>query len=286
MNIKRISTMIMSLAIVGGCLLFTQPASAQDNQESFEFDPQIAAEFSESDTTGTQYGSTPEELAYEDVTPQFLGADLYDQDSLLNLLIRFGFNVFISWIIVQFFYYRKSPRRDYYVTFMLFSAVMFLLIFMMENVSMTMGIMLGLFAIFGVIRYRTETVPIREMTYLFVIIGTSVINGLSLNMTYSNLLVANAMLLLLMALLENQRLLKHQTAKLVLYDKIEMIVPERREEMIADLQQRLGIKHIDKIEVGHVDFLRDVAFVKVYYHLDKGETNTINQITKPNQYNG
>jgi hypothetical protein len=157
---------------------------------------------------------------------------------------------------------------------------------MMENVSMTMGIMLGLFAIFGVIRYRTETVPIREMTYLFVIIGTSVINGLSLNMTYSNLLVATLMLLLLMALLENQRLLKHQTAKLVLYDKIEMIVPERREDLIADLQQRLGIKHIDKIEVGHVDFLRDVAFVKVYYHLDKGETNTINHITKPNQYNG
>lgn len=285
MNIKRISTMIMSLAIVGGSLLFSQPALAQSY-----FDPSIAAEFGEvADTTESSYGSNPAELpelGYEDVTPQFLGADLYDQDSLLNLLIRFSFNLLVSWIIVQFFYYRKSPRRDYYVTFMLFSAVMFLLIFMMENVSMTMGIMLGLFAIFGVIRYRTETVPIREMTYLFVIIGTSVINGLSLNMTYSNLVVANVMLLLLMALLENQRLLKHQTAKLVLYDKIEMIVPERREEMIADLQQRLGLKHIDKIEIGHVDFLRDVAFVKVYYHLEKGETNTINQISKPNQYNG
>lgn len=285
MNIKRISTMIMSLAIVGGSLLFSQPVFAQG-----DFDPSIAAEFGEAaDTTESSYGSNPAELpelGYEDVTPQFLGADLYDQDSLLNLLIRFSFNLLVSWIIVQFFYYRKSPRRDYYVTFMLFSAVMFLLIFMMENVSMTMGIMLGLFAIFGVIRYRTETVPIREMTYLFVIIGTSVINGLSLNMTYSNLVVANVMLLLLMALLENQRLLKHQTAKLVLYDKIEMIVPERREEMIADLQQRLGLKHIDKIEIGHVDFLRDVAFVKVYYHLEKGETNTINQISKPNQYNG
>ncbi|MBR2451622.1 MAG: DUF4956 domain-containing protein [Rikenellaceae bacterium] len=230
--------------------------------------------------------SSPEELNYEDVTPKFLGAELYEQDSLLNLLIRFAFNVLISWIIVQFFYYRKSPRRDYYVTFMLFSAVMFLLIFMMENVSMTMGIMLGLFAIFGVIRYRTETVPIREMTYLFVIIGTSVINGLSLNMTYTNLLVANAMLLLLMALLENRSLLKHQTTKLVLYDKIEMIVPEKREELIADLQQRLGLDKIDKVEIGHVDFLRDVAFVKVYYHLAKGETNTINQVTKMNQYNG
>lgn len=282
MNIKRISTMILSLAMLSVGLFFIQPVSAQEN-----FDADIAAEYSEGDANSEVMAiSSPEELNYEDVTPKFLGAELYEQDSLLNLLIRFAFNVLISWIIVQFFYYRKSPRRDYYVTFMLFSAVMFLLIFMMENVSMTMGIMLGLFAIFGVIRYRTETVPIREMTYLFVIIGTSVINGLSLNMTYSNLLVANAMLLLLMALLENRSLLKHQTTKLVLYDKIEMIVPEKREELIADLQQRLGITKIDKVEIGHVDFLRDVAFVKVYYHLAKGETNTINQVTKINQYNG
>ena len=282
MDIKRISTMILSLVMLSVGLFFVQPASAQES-----FDADIAAEYNEGDVTAEVMAiSSPEELNYEDVTPKFLGAELYEQDSLLNLLIRFAFNVLISWIIVQFFYYRKSPRRDYYVTFMLFSAVMFLLIFMMENVSMTMGIMLGLFAIFGVIRYRTETVPIREMTYLFVIIGTSVINGLSLNMTYTNLLVANAMLLLLMALLESRSLLKHQTAKLVLYDKIEMIVPEKREELIADLQQRLGITHIDKVEIGHVDFLRDVAFVKVYYHLAKDETNTINQVTKMNQYNG
>jgi hypothetical protein len=96
MNIKRISTMIMSLAIVGGCLLFTQPALANG-----DFDPDIAAEFGSTDTTTTQYGSNPaelEELAYEDVTPQFLGADLYDQDSLLNLLIRFGFFAPTFWL--------------------------------------------------------------------------------------------------------------------------------------------------------------------------------------------
>ena len=233
-----------------------------------EFDPSIAAEFGEGASVAT-----------------FLGTPLFQADSLLNLLIRFAFNLLVSWIIVQFFYYKKSRRRDYYVTFMLFSAVMFLLIFLMENVKLGIGLTLGLFAIFGVIRYRTETVPIREMTYLFVIIGTSVINGLALNIPYTDLVVGNALLLLLMGQLENQKLLKHQTSKLVLYDKIELITPERKDEMIADLEQRLGLK-IDKAEVGHVDFLRDVAFVKVYYHLEKGETNTINNITKVNQYNG
>ena len=111
------------------------------------------------------------------------------------------------------------------------------------------------------------------------------INGLALNIPYTDLIVGNALLLLLMGLLENQKLLKHQTSKLVVYDKIELITPERRDELTADLEQRLGLK-IDKVEVGHVDFLRDVAFVKVYYHLGKGETNTINNITKVNQFNG
>ena len=233
-----------------------------------EFDPSIAAEFGDGASVAT-----------------FLGAPLFQADSLLNLLIRFGFNLLVSWIIVQFFYYKKSRRRDYYVTFMLFSAVMFLLIFLMENVKLGIGLTLGLFAIFGVIRYRTETVPIREMTYLFEIIGTSVINGLALNIAYTDLVVGNVLLLLLIALLENQKLLKHQTSKLVVYDKIELITPDRSEELKADLEQRLGLQ-IDKVEVGHVDFLRDVAFVKVYYHLAKGETNTINNITKVNQYNG
>ena len=233
-----------------------------------EFDPSIAAEFGDGASVAT-----------------FLGAPLFQADSLFNLLIRFGFNLLVSWIIVQFFYYKKSRRRDYYVTFMLFSAVMFLLIFLMENVKLGIGLTLGLFAIFGVIRYRTETVPIREMTYLFVIIGTSVINGLALNIAYTDLVVGNLLLLLLIALLENQKLLKHQTSKLVVYDKIELITPERSDELKADLEQRLGLQ-IDKVEVGHVDFLRDVAFVKVYYHLAKCETNTINNITKVNQYNG
>ena len=148
-----------------------------------EFDPSIAAEFGDGASVAT-----------------FLGAPLFQADSLLNLLIRFGFNLLVSWIIVQFFYYKKSRRRDYYVTFMLFSAVMFLLIFLMENVKLGIGLTLGLFAIFGVIRYRTETVPIREMTYLFVIIGTSVINGLALNIPYTDLFVGNLLLLLLMAI--------------------------------------------------------------------------------------
>ena len=237
-------------------------------QDQFlEFDPSIAEEF-----------------GYE-ISSQisWLGVPLCDTNSLLQLLMRFAFNLLISWLIVRICYYSKSQRKDYVLTYMLFSSAMFLLIFLMENVNLQIGLTLGLFAIFGVIRYRTETVPVREMTYLFVIIATSVINGLALNISYVELLVANTLIFLLIWAMESRVLLRHTSAKLVIYEKIQLITPERREEMIADLEQRLGHK-VEKVEVGHVDFLRDVAFVKVYYELPDGEINTVDHISKPNQF--
>src|SRR5574344_498350 len=190
-----------------------------------EFDPSIADEFGYADAGNT--------LA-------IFGVPLYDSQSLVNLLIRFFFNLLICWILVHFCYYKKSNRRDYYVTFMLFSSTMFLLIFLMENVKLQIGFTLGLFAIFGMIRYRTETVPVREMTYLFVIIGISVINGLAMTVSYAELVLTNFLLIALTWVLENQKILKHASTKLVLYEKIELIVPERRAELMADLEKRTG----------------------------------------------
>ena len=237
------------------------------NEEFLDFDPSIAEEF-----------------GYE-ISNQisFLGVPLCDTQSLLHLLMRFAFNLIVTWIIARYCYYVKSQRRDYVLTYMLFGAAMFLLIFLMESVSIQIGMTLGLFAIFGVIRYRTETVPIREMTYLFIFICVAVINGLALNISYVELIVANLLLLLLIWIVEGRRLLRHTSAKLVIYEKINLITPDKREEMIADLEERLGHK-VNKVEVGHVDFLRDVAFVKVYYELPEGETNTVEEVTKPNQF--
>lgn len=237
------------------------------NEEFLEFDPSIAEEF-----------------GYE-ISNQisFLGVPLCDTESLLHLLMRFAFNLIVTWIIARYCYYVKSQRKDYVLTYMLFGSAMFLLIFLMESVSIQIGMTLGLFAIFGVIRYRTETVPIREMTYLFIFITVAVINGLALNISYVELIVANILLILLILMVEGRSLLRHTSAKLVIYEKINLITPDKRAEMIADLEERLGHK-VDKVEVGHVDFLRDVAFVKVYYELAPGETNTVENVTKPNQF--
>ncbi len=233
-----------------------------------DFDPSIAEEFGYAVSESTT----------------FLGVPLFETTTVFSLLLRFFFNLLVAWIIIRCFYYRKSRRRDYFVTFMLFSSAMFLLIFLMENVKMQIGFMLGLFAIFGMIRYRTETVPIREMTYLFVIIAISVINGLALNISYAELVLANALIIALTAVLENDRILKHTSAKLILYDRIDLITPEHREEMIADLEKRVGLS-IKRVEIGHVDFLKDTAFVKIYYVLDDEQhNNTIDNLTRAKDY--
>ncbi|MBR4842545.1 MAG: DUF4956 domain-containing protein [Bacteroidaceae bacterium] len=220
--------------------------------------------------------------------------------SMMELMIRFFLNLLVCWVLVQFFYYKKSRRRDYYFTFMVFSSAMLMLLYIMGNVEVGVGLTLGLFAIFGVIRYRTETVPIREMTYLFVIIALAAMNGLAplyklvgsvtanphYELSTGNVVItvlSNLLVVLLICILESGRMLKHTSTKLVLYDRIDMIVPERRAELIADLEKRIGIK-IDNVEVGHVDFLKDSAFIKVYYTLGKGETATIDSLTKAKQF--
>ena len=218
-----------------------------------------------------------------------------------ELGIRFAINLLVCWILVHFFYYRKSRRRDYYFTFMVFSSAMLTLLYIMGNVEVGVGLTLGLFAIFGVIRYRTETVPIREMTYLFIIIALAAVNGLAplyqivdvataphyvLNPGNVGVMaLVNLLIIALVCVLESDRLVKHVTTKLVLYDRIELIVPEKREELIADLEKRLGVK-VQNVEIGHVDFLKDAAFIKVSYHLGKGESNTINEITKAKDFAG
>ena len=227
-------------------------------------------------------------------------ATMSTAQSITELCIRFFLNLLVCWILVQFFYYHKSRRRDYYFTFMVFSTAMLMLLYIMGNVEVGVGLTLGLFAIFGVIRYRTETVPIREMTYLFVIIALAAMNGLApvyklVGATSANphhelsagtvgiMALSNALVIALIWVLENGRLLKHTSTKLVLYDRIELIVPERRAELIADLEKRVGVK-INNLEVGHVDFLKDAAFIKIYYTLEKGQTGSIDSLTKAKNF--
>ncbi len=212
-----------------------------------------------------------------EVSPMDVG--LIDYVGFTELLVRFFFNLLMVTAVIRFFYYPKSRRRDYYFTFTLISISIFLMIFLLGNVKLKVGFALGLFAIFGIIRYRTESMPVREMTYLFIIIAISVINALAVEISFAELVGTNLLFILSVWVCEGNRWLKHIACKLILYDRIELIVPQRRDELIADLKVRTGL-NINKIEVGHIDFIRDSAMLKVYYEpLDK-ETNTVDTLTR------
>ena len=205
-----------------------------------------------------------------------------DLSPAMHLTVQFFFNMFVCAALVWLFYYPKSRNKGFSVTFMLFSAVVFFLLYFMGGVSLDITVGLGLFMIFGIMRYSTEMVPIREMTYLFVSIATAVINGI--NAINDRLILANLLLIALLAVIEYGIGRKREVSKLVCYERIELIRPERRGELIADLEQRLGHK-VNRVEVGNVDFLRDVAFLKVYYTPAKGEHPTSDDTMKINEKN-
>lgn len=213
------------------------------------------------------------ETAAEVLTPSLWA----DWNGLAQLLIRFLLNTAVIALIVRVFYYPKSKRRDYFVTFILIAISVFLLIFLMGGVKLKVGFALGLFAIFGIIRYRTESVPIREMTYLFLIIAVSAINGLATSISYLELLATNLLFIISIWAMESNRWVKHVASKLVMYDNINLITPDKENELIEDLKKRTGLD-ILRVEVGAIDFSKDTAMVKIYYEPLTNEVNSVNHV--------
>ncbi|MBO7378210.1 MAG: DUF4956 domain-containing protein [Bacteroidales bacterium] len=208
-----------------------------------------------------------------------------------DTLLRFFVCLIVNWSIVQFLYFRKSRRRDFYFTFIIISVAIYFLVYLMMGMDRgkaTMGVGLGLFGIFSIMRYRTDTMPVREMTYLFVVVCLSVVHamtaasGLDNNETLSGtplpeLLVIDAITIAAIVIFE--QILKVEATKLIQYDRIELVKPEKRAELIADLEQRLGIKVLD-VQVGGIDFLRDMAMLKITYVADDKGRNDVDHQTK------
>lgn len=212
------------------------------------------------------------------------GIQLIDPEALAEMLVRFAFNFLFVLIIVRFFYYPRSKRRDYFFAFIMLSASIFMMIYFMDGAKMKVGAALGLFAVFGIIRYRTEAVPIREMTYLFFIVALSVVNGMSSKLSIAELLIANMIFILVAKFTESNRLIKRVACKYVRYDNINLITPEKREDMIEDLKKRTGL-NIIKVEIGSIDFMRDTALIKIYYEDADAAMNDANTLQKlPKNY--
>ena len=202
---------------------------------------------------------------------EFLGTPLFDPEDFLKLIVKTVFNLIIITVIIRYIYYPVTKNKDYLFTYFLISMTVFLLCVLLDSVKLQLGFALGLFAIFGIIRYRTDPIAIKEMTYLFLVIGISVVNALSnKKISHAELVFANLMIVFLTYGMENIWLLRHQSRKNITYEKIDLILPEKREELIADLKARTGIDVI-RVEIRRIDFLRDTANLRIFYYEDDSE---------------
>jgi Domain of unknown function (DUF4956) len=197
------------------------------------------------------------------------GVKLANWEDFLELLIRLGIHMIFTTLIVRFIYYPIAKRKDFLFTYILVSLSVFLLCFLLSSVKLELGFALGLFAIFGIIRYRTDAIPIKEMTYLFIIIGLAVMNALInkkvslLEMGFANLAIIGTTYAL-----EKVWLLRHESQKIVVFDNIELIQDGRQAELKADLEKRTNIK-INRIEIGKIDFLRDTVLIRIFFFEDQ-----------------
>ena len=199
---------------------------------------------------------------------EFLGAPIFDANDFWRLLLKTLFNLTIVLILARGIYYPLTKNKDYLFTYLLISLTVFVLCVLLDDVKLQLGFALGLFAIFGIIRYRTDPIPIKEMTYLFLVIGVSVVNALAnKKISHAELLFANLVIVFVTYGMERLWLLKHESRKNIVYEKIDLIVPEKKEELLADLQKRTGI-NILRFEIKKIDFLRDVANICIYYYED------------------
>jgi hypothetical protein len=203
-------------------------------------------------------------------TEKNLSFQLFSNDAIV-LLIRLAVNMTFLTILIRYLYYPKTKRKDYLFTYYLIGTITFFLCFGLKKLDIDTGMGLGLFAIFGIIRYRTDAIEIKEMTYLFLIIGISVVNSLASNqISLAEMAIINLTVIFLTYGLENLWLVKHETRKTVNYERIDLIVPEKYEEMKADLEKRTGLT-LNRFEVGKIDFLSDTAQIRIFYYSDDQE---------------
>tara|TARA_B100000925_G_C21936003_1_gene442411 strand:+ start:196 stop:858 length:663 start_codon:yes stop_codon:yes gene_type:complete len=199
-----------------------------------------------------------------------IGLQWFDEDFYL-LLIRLCVNIVFITILIRFLYYAKTKRKDYLFTYYLIGTITFFLCFGLKKLDIDTGMGLGLFAIFGIIRYRTDAIEIKEMTYLFLIIGLSVVNALASNqLSVAEMALINIFMVVLTYILEFLWLMKHETRKTINYERIDLITPDKSSEMKNDIESRTGLS-INRFEIGKIDFLNDTAQVRIFYYAEEQE---------------
>lgn len=196
---------------------------------------------------------------------EIFGIPLIDTEDFAKLFFKFLINLVFLFTTVRFIFYRNNRDKDYLFTFFMFNLMTFFICVLLRKVPMEMGFAMGLFAVFGILRYRTEALPIKEMTYLFIVIGLAMINALAnKSISMAELIFTNLTIVGTTLGIETIWFNNHERSKTIVFEKIDMIKPENNDALLADLRERTGLD-IFKFSIGKIDFLKDVAEIKIYY---------------------
>lgn len=197
-------------------------------------------------------------------------------------LINFLINLITVTIIVGLIYFPNYRKQEVFFTYFLFNIAIFLLTFLLNKIKISIGAAFGLFAVFSMLRYRTEGISMKDMTYLFIVISVGLIGAIQL--PYTDLLIIDGIFILFVYLLDGNIIIRREYSKVVYYEKIEMIKPEKHDELIADLNERTGL-NIHHISIVKIDFLRDIAVLNVYYYNNKSKTDKSSDLYIPDESN-
>lgn len=199
-------------------------------------------------------------------------AQLAKADNMTEFTIRFLINFAAIFTIVRLIYYPIHKNKDFLFTFFLFNIINFLICFLLSAAKLKIGFAFGLFAIFSILRYRTVTIPVREMGYFFISVTIGIINSLAAkDNNWIPIIASNLIIIVLTYILDNRIKLKHENFKEIIYERIDLIVPEKRADMLQDLKTRTGLA-IHRVEFIKIDFLKDIAKINAFYFSDKNES--------------
>lgn len=204
----------------------------------------------------------------------FLGVDLYDND-FEKLLFKFIITFVFIFIVVRGLYYPNARKKEYAFSYMMLGIVIFFISFTLKKYELGTGMALGLFAIFGIIRYRTDTMPVKEMTYLFIVIGISVMNALAnkkvsyIEIMFTNVVIVGVSFALELfwfrdVIIENGKTVKAELKQSLIYNDLELLKPDRKNDLMADLVMKTGLE-INRIKIDLINYNDNTAHIIIYY---------------------
>lgn len=195
-----------------------------------------------------------------------------EQNIILEFGLRYAFNIVVTFILIRTFYYARHKNKDFVFTFFLFNSVLFLICFLLSSTKIELGFSFGLFAIFSIFRYRTVTVPVREMGYFFLTVTVGIINALAnLSETLFLLVICNIIIIVLTYILDGHLGLEHESFEEINYDRMDLIQPEKRNEMLRNLRERTGLS-IHRVKFQKIDFSKNVAYIHAFYYTQENES--------------